>query len=103
MIRQLKAEHALILEEVNDPATLDRGREQNKRAKRNSAWLQANWTVLRPQARGRFVAVAGQEAFIADTAGEAWSMALTAHPEDDGAISQYVFPEGGVRIYAHRR
>ena len=36
MIRQLKAEQQLILQEVNDQATLDRGREQNERAKQNS-------------------------------------------------------------------
>ncbi len=83
MIRQLKAEHPLILEEVNDPAILDRGREQNERAKRNSDWLQANWTGLLPQARGWFVAVAGQEAFIADTAGAGtrYGSNTTAPPE----------------------
>jgi hypothetical protein len=102
MIRQVMADQQLKLEEVNDPAILDRGREQSERAKRNGDWLQANWAVLLPRARGRFVAVAGQEAFIADTASEAWNMALAAHPEDDGAISQYVFPEGGVRIYVYR-
>jgi hypothetical protein len=103
MIRQLTAEPQLTMEEINDPAAIARCREQDERAKRNSVWLQAHWTVLLPQARGKFVAVAGQEAFIADTAGEAWRMARAAHPEDVGAISQYVFPERGPRIYAYRR
>jgi hypothetical protein len=103
MIRQMKAEPALTLEEVNDPATIARCRQQNERAKRNSDWLQANWAILLPQARGRFLAVAGQEPFIGDTPEEAWTKAHAAHPEDDGAIGQYVFPEGRPRIYAYRR
>jgi hypothetical protein len=102
MIRQ-KAEQQLTIEEINDPATVARCRQQNERAKRNSDWLQANWSVLLPQGRGRFLAVAGQEAFIADTPEEAWNKAHAAHPDDDGAISQYVFPEGGPRVYANRR
>ncbi len=56
-----------------------------------------------PQARGRYVAVAGQEAFIADNAEEAWSWAEKAHPEDDGALCQYIFPHTGPRFYGHRR
>jgi hypothetical protein len=103
MIRQAPQEAQLTLEEVNDPAAIARSQAQNERGKRNSDWLQAHWQALLPQARGKFVAVAGQEAFIADTADAAWAMARTAHPEDDGAISQYVFPEGGPRIYAYRR
>jgi hypothetical protein len=103
MIRQMKVEPQLILEEVNDPATIARCQQQYERAKRNSDWLQANWAALLPHAYGRFIAVAGQEAFIADTPEEAWKKARAAHPEDDGAISQYVFPKGGPRIYANRR
>jgi hypothetical protein len=103
MIRQSTIEPQLTMEEVNDPAEMARCRDQDARAKRNSDWLQAHWTVLLPQARGKFVAVAGQEAFIADSAGEAWRMARAAHPEDHGVISQYVFPGRGPRIYAHRR
>jgi hypothetical protein len=102
MIRQT-TESQLTLEEVNDPTVIARCRAQDERVKRNSDWLQAHWAELLPQARGKFVAVAGQEAFIADTADTAWRMARAAHPEDDGAISQYVFPQGGPRIYANRR
>ena len=103
MIRQPTPEPQLTIEEVDDPAVLARSRAQDERARRNSAWLQAHWAELLPRARGRFVAVAGQEAFLADTPGEAWRLARAAHPEDDGVISQYVFPEGGPRVYANRR
>ena len=90
----------LTIEEIDDPVAIARCREQNERAKRNSDWLQAHWSELLPQVSGRFIAVACQEAFIADTAEEAWRMARVAHPEDNGAISQYVIAERGPRIYA---
>jgi hypothetical protein len=48
------------------------------------------------------LAVAGQEPFIADTPEEAWAWADTTHPEDDGAIVQYICTEMGPRIYADR-
>lgn len=92
-----------VFEEVTDPDYLARVKAQRERASRNRAWLQAHWPELLPAARGRFIAVAGEEAFIADSAEEAWDMARAAHPDDDGAIDQYVRPERGPRIYAHRR
>jgi hypothetical protein len=91
------------IEEVNDPSAIARCRAQDEWARRNSDWLQAHWPDLLPHARGRFVAVAGQEAFVADTPEDAWAQARVAHPEDEGALCQYVFPEGGPRIYAHPR
>jgi hypothetical protein len=91
------------IEMIDDAAEVARCRAQDARAKKNSDWLQAHWADILPDARGKFVAVAGEEAFIADTVGRAWEIARAAHPEDDGAISQYVFPEEGLRIYAHRR
>jgi hypothetical protein len=81
-----------------------RHRAQFERARRNSDWLQAHWTELLPQARGKHVAVAGQEGFIGETALEAWSKAKAAHPDDDGAICQYVYPDDKVwRICACSR
>jgi hypothetical protein len=90
------------IEEVTDPTEIARHRAQDERARRNSDWLQAHWADVLPQARGRFLAVAGQEAFIADTPEEARAMARAAHPDDDGLIAQYVRPERGPRIYADR-
>jgi hypothetical protein len=92
----------LVIEEVRDPGELARCRAQDERAKGNSDWLQAHWADVVPQARGKFLAVAGQEAFIGDTPEEAWRLARAAQPDDDGAFSQYVFPEGGPRVYGHR-
>lgn len=94
-------EPKFVIEEVTDPAEIARHKAQRERARRNRDWLQMHWSELLPDARGRFIAVAGQEAFIADSAEEAWSMAKAAHPDDDGAIDQYVRPERGPRIYAY--
>jgi len=76
----------LIIEEVHDPAEAARFRAQHEQAKRNDDWLQAHWADVLPQARGKFLAVAGQEAHIAETPEEAWAWAEAAHPEDHGAI-----------------
>jgi hypothetical protein len=95
-------EPRFIIEEITDPEEIARALAQHERAKRNSDWLQAHWPDLLPQARGRHLAVAGQEAFIADTPEEAWAMAKAAHPDDTGALLRYVIPHRGPRIYAVR-
>jgi uncharacterized protein YbdZ (MbtH family) len=95
-------ENLVMFDVETDPEQLARSREQDQRAERNSDWLQAHWPDLLPQARGRFLTVAGQEAFIADTPEESWAMARAAHPEDVGALGRYVFPNQGPRIYANR-
>jgi hypothetical protein len=95
-------EPTFISEEVTDPVEIARHRAQAEQAKRNSAWLQAHWADVLPQARGKFLAVAGQEAFIADTPGQAWSWADQQHPEDRGALVLYVISEGGPRLYENR-
>ncbi len=92
----------LILEDVNDPAEAARCRAQLARARRNQDWLESHWADLLPDARGKHLAVAGQEAFIASTPKEAWAWVQSKHPDDDGAFVQYVIPEQGPRIYANR-
>lgn len=94
---------ALIFEEVTDPKEIERARLRHERHRRNSAWLQSHWADVLPQARGKFLAVAEQESFIADTSAEAWTWVDATHPEDDGAIVRYIRTETGPRIYADRR
>jgi hypothetical protein len=96
------SEPHFVIEEVTDPAQIARFRAQHERFSRNSDWLAAHWADVLPQARGRHIAVACQEAFIADTPEEAWALAKAAHPNDNGAFMQYVIPEPGPRIYAYR-
>jgi hypothetical protein len=86
-----------------EPAETERRRSQMERAQRNGAWLQSHWAELLPHARGKFVAVAGEEGFIADTAEQAWEWTRQAHPEDDGCMVQFVPIDTNPRIYANRR
>jgi hypothetical protein len=95
-------EPKITIEDVTDPIEIARFRAQDEQHKRNSDWLQAHWSDVLPQAQGKFLAVAGQEAFIADSPEEAWAWAAAKHPEDNGAFVQYVFPKGGPRIYGNR-
>lgn len=92
-------EPQFIIEEVTDSVEIARFKAQMEQFHRNQDWLQARWAELLPQARGKFLAVAGQEAFISDTPEAAWALAKTAHPDDEGAFDQYVFPGQGPRIY----
>jgi hypothetical protein len=96
------SEPQFTIEEVTDPAEIARSRAQDERFKRNSDWLQGHWADVLPQARDKFLAVAGQEAFIADTPEEARALARAAHPDDNGMFSLYVPRAGGPRIYASR-
>src|SRR5262245_43105440 len=95
------SEPKLTLETNDDPAWSARIHAQHERGRRNGEWLAAHWADLLPGACGRFVAVAGQEAFVADTAAEAWEWAKSTHPEDDGAIVQYVRRDTTPRLYAN--
>ena len=95
-------EAKLSVENITDPVRVARARAQIERGKRNADWLQTHWGDLLPAARGKFVAVAGQEAFIAATPELAWNWAKITHPEDDRALVQYVRKDTNPRIYGHR-
>ena len=92
----------MIVEDVTDPDEIARVNAQHKQARRNSDWLQSHWSDVLPQAYGKFIAVACQEAFIADTSADGYAWARRTHPEDRGALVEYVMPPGGPRFYANR-
>ena len=96
-------EPKFIIEEITDPGEIARHREQDAQFKRNADWLEAHWPDLLPQARGKFIAVAGQESFLADTPEGARELAEGAHPNDMGIFVQYVLPHSGPRIYGYLR
>jgi hypothetical protein len=93
------SESTLIFEEITDPEHAARIRLQNEHHRRNTDWLQAHWSDVLPHARGKFLAVAEQETFIADTPEAAWAWIEKAHPGDNGAIVRYVRQEKGPRMY----
>jgi hypothetical protein len=95
-------EPRVTVEENNDPVHYAELSALHERTKLNRDWLAAHWPDLLPGVRGRFIVVAGQEAFVGDTSDEAWKLARAAHPDDDGAIIQYVRKDNYPRIYANR-
>lgn len=92
----------LVFGTIDDPVKAAAINAQIERGMRNADWLAQHWPQFLPQARGKFVAVAAQEGHIAESADEAWAWAASAHPEDNGAIVQYVRLEQGPRFYANR-
>ena len=97
----LTEEPKVAIEEVTDPVENARARQQDECHQRNLHWMQEHWADVLPHGFGKFLAVAGQEAFLAETAQEAWALAKAAHPQDPGAFIQYLRPNTGPRIYAH--
>jgi hypothetical protein len=102
MIRESRMTHSdIVIGEITDPVECAKINARLDRGKRNLDWLENHWSELLPKALGKFVVVAGQEAHIAESSAEARAWAKSTHPEDDGAVVQYVRPEKGPRIYAH--
>ncbi len=95
-------EPKIVIEFGDDPVESARAREQDERLRLNLHWMQEHWGDVLPHGYGKFLAVAGREAFLGDTVEGAWAQAKAAHPEDNGAFIQYLMPNTGPRIYAHR-
>jgi hypothetical protein len=93
---------SIVMEEVSDPRALAQARAQRQRFDRNAAWFQAHATEVYPKYRGKYLCIAGEELFVADTAEQALAMAAAAHPDDDGSFVLYVPREKVARIYADR-
>ena len=96
-------EPKFVIEEVTDPVEIARSKAQSDQFRRNTHWIESHWGDVLPQARGKFLAVAGQEAFLADSPRDAYDLAKAAHPEDNGVFLQYIRTDTGPRIYAHQR
>ena len=88
------------MEEVTDPVELQKAREQDERFERNWAWFEAHAAEIYAQHRGKCICIAGEELFVADTPEEALSLAVSAHPNDDGRFTRLIPQEKIARIYA---
>jgi hypothetical protein len=95
------AQAPIVMEEVTDPAELDKGRARRERFDRNWAWYEEHVLEIGNSYRGKFICIAGGELFAADTPEAALALAKAAHPEDDGAFLHYIYRERVNRIYAH--
>jgi hypothetical protein len=91
----------LVMVEVAEPEENAKAEAQRVRFRKNSDWLQARVPQVYARHRGKFICVAGQDLFVADTAPEVVAMARKAHPEDDGLLFRYIPRERMERIYAH--
>src|SRR5690242_10364571 len=93
-----------IMEVVTDPEDIARWRARQERFTRNADWLQVHLSeVYSPENRGRFVCIAGEEPFVADSAQEALALGEAAHPEDDGSFVRYIHRQRLTRFYATLR
>ena len=90
----------LVMTEVDDPAEIAKIKVQRERFRRNSDWLQAHVPEVYARYRGKFICVAGQELFTAETAPTAVATARKSHPEDDGLLLRYIPREKLERVYA---
>jgi hypothetical protein len=106
MIRSinLSPSNPIEMEEVIlTPAELAKVNERWQRYDRNAAWLQAHAHDVYSQNRGKYICIAGQELFVADSVQEVLKLANRAHPEDDGRYLRYIPRENIPRIYANQR
>jgi hypothetical protein len=88
------------MDEVTDARELAQAQRQREQFDRNSAWLQRHITEIYANHRGRFICVAGEQLFVADTASDAIAQATAAHPHDEGWFTRYIPRDKFARIYA---
>jgi hypothetical protein len=80
----------ITIEEVTDPIQIAEARRQRELFDRNSAWLQANIPLVYSQHRGKHICISGEELFVGDTAVQAITQAIQAHPDDTGRFTRYI-------------
>ena len=91
----------VMVVDITDPDDLARADAQDERFGRNLAWFQKHGGEISAQYRGRWICIAGQELFAADTARDVIALARAAHPDDDGQFTYCVPRERAARIYAY--
>ena len=87
---------------VTDPVEAAQMAASHDQFMKNVKWLHSHWSNVLPQGMGKYIAVAGEEPFIADSRDEAERMAREAHPEDQGVYVHRPRPETGPRFYGFR-
>jgi len=92
-------EPKVTITEVTDPVEIARILAVGEAFQRNSDWIEKHWSDVIPHGYGKCLAVAGQEAFLADSVEEVVRLAEAAHPDDKGIFVQYLIPPGTMTIY----
>jgi len=85
----------VVLEEKLDSSERARIQTRRQRFERNWAWLEAHASEVYSH-RGKFVCIAGEELFVADTLRDVVERARAAHPQDDGHFTRFVPKEKGL-------
>ena len=93
----------IVMEEVTDEKELAEAQLRREFYDRNFAWFQLNSNKIYRKYRGKCIAVAGEELFVADTMPEVWQLAETKYPKDKGIFAHYIFKEKAIRIYGNWR
>ena len=93
----------VTVQEVTDPQEVAKAQARRSRFDRNEAWLQRHAAEIYKRHRGRYVCIAGEELFVAETPEAAYESGKSAHPEDDGRFVRYIPKEKLPRVYADLR
>ena len=92
----------LMYEEVLSPDELARARSLRATFQKNMAWASANAVEINRTCRGKFICVAGEQLFAADSPKQAHALAVAAHPAEDAATySCFVPTTDRPKIYAN--
>ena len=92
----------VVMEEVTDPTELTKAQAQREHFNHNWEWFKGRATEIYERFRGQCVVIAGEEIFSASSAEEAWALAKSEHPEDDGSFVFYIPREKVARVYAYQ-
>lgn len=92
-----------VLDSPTDSVEIAQFRARRAQYDRNWKWFQTQIVELGKTHFARYVCVAGEQAFFADSAEEAASLARTAHPEDFGRFVYYFPTHRLARIHADYR
>lgn len=94
-------EAPLMMEATSDPRDLREARAQREQFDRNLDWFEAHAMEIGDRNRGKYVCIAGQQLFVADSAREALRLGREAYPDDLGPFVRYIACEKVPWIYAH--
>lgn len=83
---------------VTDPVEIATNRARWEKSERNSAWFEKRSGDIFDQNPGKYICVAGEELFVADSALEAKALGRAAHPDDDGSFVLRIPRERTIRV-----
>ena len=90
----------MVMEVVTDPDVCAALARRKELYDRNCDWLDEHVAEVYSH-RGKFVCIAGQEAFVADCVKEAVNAAKAKYPEDDGRFSLFIPLRKALHVHAH--